>query len=309
MAGGADALARGALLPVPPLPQRVARGIWRFVSHYPLGAFGAALVILLVAMAVVPALFTPHPLTPADPSQAIRDRLLAPSLTHWFGTDQLGRDLYTRIVYGTRTAIVIGFGVVLVSAVLATVLGVVSGYFGGWFDTLFQRLIDIGIALPGLVFVILFITSFQRMPGGVMTPIILSLGILIAFSQSRVIRGGAISVKVEQYVDAARALGAGHLQIMWRHIFPNVFAIILVSASLQVGGAILIAAALSFLGYGVQEPTPSWGRMLNDARQLMVRAPHTAVFPGLAIFFAVFSFNMLGDAVRDILDPRLRGSR
>ena len=180
-------------------------------------------------------LIAPHPLTPTDPSQAIRDRLLAPSLTHWFGTDQLGRDLYTGIVYGTRTAIMIGFRVVLVSAAFATVLGVVSGYFGGWFDTPFQRLIDIGIAPPGLVFVILFITSLQDMPDGVMMPIILSLGILIAFSQSRVIRGGAISVKVEQNVDAARALGAGHLRIMWWHILPNVFAIVLVSASLQVG--------------------------------------------------------------------------
>jgi peptide/nickel transport system permease protein len=305
---GVQAQVGGALRVTRPLPQRVGRGVWRFVRRYPLGAFGAALVILLLAMAVYPALFTTHPLTPTDPSQAIRDRLLGPSVSHWFGTDQLGRDLYTRIVYGARTAIMIGFGVVLVSAVLAVVLGIVSGYFGGWFDTLFQRLIDIGITLPGLIFIILFITSFQGMPGGVMMPIILSLGVLIAFSQSRVIRSGAISVKEEQYVDAAHALGAGHLRIMWRHIFPNVFAIILVSASLQVGGAILIAAALSFLGYGVQEPTPSWGRMLNDARQLMVRAPHTAVFPGLAIFFAVFSFNMLGDAIRDILDPRLRGT-
>lgn len=308
MDSGVQAQAGDALRVTPPLPQRVGGGAWRFVRRYPLGAFGAALVILLLAMAVYPALFTNQPPTPTDPSQAIRDRLLGPSISHWFGTDQLGRDLYTRIVYGARTAIMIGFGVVLVSAVLAVVLGIVSGYFGGWFDTLFQRLIDIGITLPGLIFVILFITSFQGMPGGVMMPIILSLGVLIAFSQSRVIRSGAIAVKEEQYVDAAHALGAGHLRIMWRHIFPNVFAIILVSASLQVGGAILIAAALSFLGYGVQEPTPSWGRMLNDARQLMVRAPHTAVFPGLAIFFAVFSFNMLGDAIRDILDPRLRGT-
>ena len=204
----------------------------------------------------------------------------------------------------------------IVSATLATVLGVLSGYFGGWFDTLFQRFIDIGIALPGLIFIILFITSIPHLPflpipeeKEEMLPIILSVALLLAIRLSRVIRSGAIAIREEQYVEAARALGATSSRIMMKHVVPNVTALVLVSASIEVGAAILIESALAFLGYGIPPPTPSWGRMLNEAREELIRTPHMAIFPGLAIFFTVYSFNMLGDAVRDKLDPRLRGSR
>jgi len=305
MATGTDIQAAFALRADQHFLQRIPRSIWRFVRHYPLGALGAAFIILLLAMTVLPDLFTNQ-----DPSfQVIRDRHNPPSGAHWFGTDRLGRDMYTRIVFGARTSIVVGFGVVVVSSVLSTILGVVSGYTGGWFDTIFQRLIDIGIALPGLIFIILFITAFQGMPGGVLYPIIISVAILISIRLSRVIRAGVIAVKEEQYVDAAYALGAGNIRIMAQHIFPNVFALVLVSASIEVGGAILIESALSFLGYGIPPPTASWGRMLNEAREELTRSPHIAIFPGLAIFMTVYSFNMLGDAVRDKLDPRLRGSK
>lgn len=290
----------------PSFAQRWLRSTLRFVRHYPLGAFGAAFAIVLVAMAIYPSGFAT-----ADPNfQILGDRFEGPSAAHYFGTDALGRDMYSRIIFGARTSILVGFGVVIVSAVLSTSLGVISGYFGGWFDVLFQRLVDIGIALPGLIFIILVVTSIRdRLPFGGTTAIILSVGVLISIRLSRVIRSGAIAVREEQYVEAARALGATATRIMSRHVVPNVFALVLVSASIEVGAAILIESALSFLGYGIQPPQASWGRMLNDAREELIRSPHMAIFPGLAIFLTVYSFNMLGDAIRDKLDPRLRGSR
>jgi peptide/nickel transport system permease protein len=295
-----------------PLADRALGATTKFIKHYPLGAFGAAFAVLLVLMAIVPGAFTT-----IDPmAQVLRDRFQGPSAEHWFGTDQLGRDIFARIIYGAQTSIIVGFGVVVVSASLATFLGVVSGYFGGWFDTMFQRFVDIGIALPGLIFIILFITSIPALPfipipeeKEEILPIILSVALLLAIRLSRVIRAGAITVREEQYVEAARALGAGNWRIMMKHVVPNVMALVLVAASIEVGAAILIESALAFLGYGIPPPTPSWGRMLNEAREELIRTPHMAIFPGLAIFFTVYSFNMLGDAVRDKMDPRLRGSR
>lgn len=282
---------------------RMARFLRHFIRHKPLGTFGACVVLLLVAMAVAPGVFASQ-----DPNfQALRERFLSPSSAHWFGTDQLGRDLYTRIVYGTRNSIIIGFGVVLISSTMATALGVVSGYFGGVFDMLVQRLVDIGIALPGLIFIILVVESLQQIP--VNTRIVLAVGVLGALGSSRIIRGAAISAKQNQYVEAARVVGASDLRIIVRHVLPNVFPIVIIGASIQVGGAVLIESSLAFLGYGVQPPTASWGRMLNEARDKLTNYPHLAIFPGLVIFFTVYSFNMLGDALRDVLDPRLRGSR
>lgn len=285
----------------------------KFIKRYPLGAVGAVFVVLLIAAAAVPWALTP--LDTQDPlNQSIVDRLQGPSASHWFGTDELGRDLYSRIIYGARTSIVIGFGVVLIAKLLAVIFGTVSGYYGGKFDSIFQRVIDIGIAIPGLVFIIIVVQALAtRLPaiGGLqpdILAIIISVAVLSSTSSSRTIRGVALSLREEQYVEAARALGATDRRIMSRHIVPNLFAVVIVAASLQVGGAVLLESSLSFLGYGVQPPAPSWGRMLNDARSQLTKAPHLAIFPGLAVFITVFSFNMLGDALRDKLDPRLRGS-
>lgn len=280
------------------------RTLW-FARNFPLGAFGAAFVILLLLMAIVPQLFTTQ-----DPTaQALRDRLDGVSRTHWFGNDQLGRDLYTRIVYAARTSILIGFGITILGNGLAATLGILSGYLGGWFDLIFQRVIDTVIALPGLIFIIIFVTSLRSRVGGDIPAIVISIGILIAFGSSqRTIRAQTLTTKENQYIEAARAIGASNVRIMLQHILPNVFAIILVSLSLTVGGAVLVESSLSFLGYGVQPPTPSWGRMLSDARGYLVRGPHVAIFPGLLIFLTVYSFNMFGDALRDVLDPRMRGS-
>ena len=294
-----------ALRPQPSWPVRYRRALWRFITTKPLGAFGGAIVILFLLMAFAPFLFTTQNPNPNPPP--ILERLQGPSSAHWFGTDQYGRDMYTRIIYGARTSIIIGFLVVFISATLASVIGTVSGYFGGWFDTIAQRIVDIGIALPGLIFIILVVTSLQQIP--VNLRIMLAVGSLSALSSSRVIRGASISAKQNQYVEAARVIGASDLRIIFRHVTPNVVPVLIIGASIQVGGAVLVESSLSFLGYGVQPPTPSWGRMLNEARERLVQQPHLAIFPGLVIFFTVYSFNMLGDALRDVLDPRMRGSR
>jgi peptide/nickel transport system permease protein len=304
MATDARALETYALRPELTRADRIRLSITNFIRQKPLGTFGAAVVILLVLMAAFPQAFT----FGKDPDIGVlRDRFEGPSLDNWFGTDQQGRDLYTRIIYGARNSILIGFGVVAISSSVALVLGVVSGYFGGKFDILVQRLVDIGIALPGLIFIILFVTSIQQIP--VNLRIVLAVGILVALSQSRIIRGAAIAAKQNQYVEAARVLGASDLRIIFRHLTPNLLPILIVGASIQVGGAVLVESSLAFLGYGVQPPTASWGRMLNEAREHLIRYPHLAIFPGLVIFFTVYAFNMLGDALRDVLDPRLRGSR
>ncbi|MGB4861743.1 MAG: ABC transporter permease [Tepidiformaceae bacterium] len=303
-----------------PFHEKFRVGLFRFIRHKPLGAFGGFIVILLLVMAIAPFLFTNQNPNPSPPP--ILDRLQGPSSAHWFGTDQFGRDVYSRIIYGARTSIIIGFMVVAVAAVLASLIGTISGYFGGWVDIIAQRVVDIGIALPGLIFIILVVTTLTQFPpqfisdllgldptGEVVFRIAVSLGVLVSLGSSRVIRGAAISAKQNVYVEAARVVGASDIRIMTRHIFPNVFAVVLISASIQIGGAILTESALAFLGYGVQPPTASWGRMLNEAREALVRYPHLAIFPGMAIFLAVYSFNMFGDALRDVLDPRLRGSR
>lgn len=282
---------------------RLRVAIFNFIRRKPIGAFGALVVIGLVAVAAFPGIFATH----APNAQALIDRNMGPSGTHWFGTDALGRDVYSRIVYGTRTAILLGFGVVILSAIVASILGVVSGYFEGWFDMAIQRVVDIGIALPGLIFIILIVSTLQQIP--VMLRMVLAVGTISAFGQSRVIRGAAISSKQNQYIEAARVIGATDLRIIFRYVLPNVFSVVIIGISIGIGGAVLLSSSLSFLGLGVTPPTSDWGRMLNEARDTLVRNPHLAVFPGLAIFFTVFSFNMLGDALRDVLDPRLRGSR
>lgn len=286
---------------------RYRQALTGFIRHKPLGAVCGFIVIVLVFIAIFPDVVATYGVNEREGISS-QYRLQSPSADHWFGTDNLGRDLYSRIIYGARTSIIVGFGVVGVATAIAMVIGLLSGYIGGWFDALFQRLIDIGIALPGLIFIILVVNSLQQI-SDVRLRIVLSLGIIIALSSSRVIRGAAIAAKQNVYVEAARVLGASDLRIMLRHVLPNLFAIVIVSASIQIGGAILIEAALSFLGYGVQPPTPSWGFMVNEAREFLGRAPHMAIFPGLAIFVVVYSFNMFGDALRDVLDPRLRGSR
>jgi peptide/nickel transport system permease protein len=220
------------------------------------------------------------------------------------GTDNLGRDVYSRVVYGASVSISVGFGAVLLANVLATLIGITSGYFGGAYDICVQRVVDAWQSFPFLVVIL----SIMAVLGPGLLNLILALGILGAAAGSRVIRGSTISAMQNTYVEAARALGAGHLRIMIRYLLPNVAATIIILATIGLGAFILAESALSFLGFGVPPPYPSWGAMLSGSgRSFMYRAPWMAFWPGAAISLAVFGFNMLGDALRDVLDPRLRG--
>jgi len=244
------------------------------------------------------------PLIANHSPSAIGNPLQRPTREFFFGTDSLGRDVYSRVIYGARVSVAVGFGAITVSILLTTVLGMLSGYVGGVFDTVTQRVVDALMSFPYLVLLL----TLVAVVGHGLPQLIVALGVIGGAGGSRVVRSAVLSVKTETYVQAARALGGGPFHIMQHHIFPNIFAPIMVAATTGLGGIILAEASLSFLGFGVPPPTPSWGRMLSeDGMRFLTLAPWIAIFPGLAITLVVYGFNMLGDALRDLLDPRLRG--
>lgn len=286
-------------------PLRTARSVWRFAQRKPVGAFSALLILMMVVVAVVASLGLIEPLTGYGyDQQVLRNRLAPPSSGHLLGTDNLGRDLLTRVLYGARVSITIGFSAVLLSETLGLAIGMTSGFLGGRVDTLVQRVVDVWQAMPGLLMLIFLIAVFGRS-----IPIMVAvIGVLGAARSSRLMRGATLGVRSEQYMEAARALGASNIRMLVRHVLPNIFHVLLISISVSIGSAILVESTLSFLGLGLPPPYPTWGRMLNDSRGFL-SSPWLAVVPGLAITLTVFAFNMLGDALRDVLDPRLRGSR
>ncbi|HKZ08596.1 MAG TPA: ABC transporter permease [Methylomirabilota bacterium] len=274
---------------------------WLFCRRKPLGALGGLIVLVMILMAVFANWIAPYTY-----DETIRGaRMKAPGAQYWMGTDNLGRDIFSRVVYGARVSVTVGFGAVLLANFLAATIGITSGYFGGKYDICVQRVVDAWQSFPFLVVIL----SIMAVLGPGLMNVILALGVLGAAAASRVIRGATITVAQNQYIEAARAVGAGHLRIMVRYIFPNVAATIIILATIGLGGAILAESALSFLGFGVPPPYPAWGAMLSGSgRSYMYTAPWMAIWPGAAISLAVFGFNMLGDALRDLLDPRLRGS-
>src|SRR5919197_992424 len=268
----------------------------------PLGVVGAVIVLVLVLVAVFAPWLAPYPYDVGVASE----RLQGPTLAHPFGTDANGRDMLSRIIWGARISVTVGFGAVLISTVLAVTIGVISGYFGGLFDLLFQRLVDIWISFPAIVLLV----SLVAILGPGLWSVTIILGILVTPGSSRVIRSAVIAMRHLPYVETASCLGAGHARIILRHVLPNVFAPILVLATVRLGTAILAEGTIRFLGYGVPPPFPAWGAMLSGTgRAFMLQSPWLSIWPGLAISLVVFGFNMLGDALRDELDPRLRGSR
>jgi len=278
----------------------VLTALWQFCRRKPLGAIGGFIVLVLLIMALFAPWIAPYKYDETIPGA----RMKAPGAQFWMGTDNLGRDVYSRVVYGASVSISVGFGAVLLANVLAALIGITSGYFGGVYDICVQRVVDAWQSFPFLVVIL----SIMAVLGPGLLNLILALGILGAAAGSRVIRGSTISVMQNTYVEAARALGAGHLRIMIRYLLPNVAATIIILATIGLGAFILAESALSFLGFGVPPPYPSWGAMLSGSgRSFMYRAPWMAFWPGAAISLAVFGFNMLGDALRDVLDPRLRG--
>ena len=284
-------------------PNRIAavlQALWIFCRRKPLGALGGLIVLVLLLLALFAPWIAPYSYDETIPGA----RMKAPGAQFWMGTDNLGRDVFSRVVYGAGVSVTVGFGAVLLANVFATLIGITSGYFGGAYDICVQRVVDAWQSFPFLVVIL----SMMAVLGPGLLNLVLALGVLGAAAGSRVIRGTTISVMQNTYVEAARALGAGHLRIMLRYVLPNVAATIIILATIGLGAAILAESALSFLGFGVPPPYPSWGAMLSGSgRSFMYRAPWMAIWPGAAISLAVFGFNMLGDALRDVLDPRLRG--
>jgi peptide/nickel transport system permease protein len=280
---------------------RALHGLGRFCRRKPLGAVGAIIVLTLLVLAGFAEWIAPY----AYDQQIPDARLRPPGRDFPFGTDNVSRDILSRIVYGARVSVTVGFLTVLLGNLVATAIGVTSGYFRGRYDIIVQRLVDAWQAFPYLIIIL----SLLAVLGPGMLNVILALSILVAAGASRVIRGATLSVVEHPYIEAARAMGAGHVRVIVRHVLPNVTATIVVVSTIGLGGVILAESALSFLGFGIPPPHPSWGSMLSGSgRTYMYSAPWIAIWPGVAISLVVFGFNMLGDALRDVLDPRLRGS-
>jgi peptide/nickel transport system permease protein len=285
---------------LPAEPRRAwLASVGEFARRRTLGAAGAVLILVMAIVAIAAPVLAPY-----DPLGTDYGAMLAPpSGAHWLGTDSFGRDVLSRIIYGSRTALLVGFGASVVGATLGAVVGVASAYFGGRTDLLAQRIMDIFLSFPliilALAVVVVLGTGAQN--------VILAITVPMIPRSALVIRSSALSIREMAYVDAARAAGFSHARIILRHMLPNVMAPYLILLTAFLGQAILLEASLSFLGLGVQEPTPAWGLMLSGAAvDFAETAPWMAIFPGLAISLAVFAFNLFGDSLRDALDPRLR---
>jgi peptide/nickel transport system permease protein len=274
-------------------------GLRDFLCQSGPGRWGLALTLLLVVVALA----APW-LAPASPTaQNLPARLEAPSAAHWMGTDELGRDILSRIMYGARVSMVVSVSVVLGAGIVGLAIGALAGYFGGWFDRLVNIvLINAFLSFPGILLAI----AFAAFLGPGLGKVILALVVTGWAGYARLARAQTLQAKEMEYVLAARSLGASDLRILVRHLLPNILQPILVQATIAMAGAILAESTLSFLGVGVLAPMPSWGAMLNDARSHLFDAPHLVIFPALAVMTAVLAFNLLGDALRDWMDPRMR---
>jgi peptide/nickel transport system permease protein len=278
---------------------RYLDGVHRFARQRPLGAIGAATILIMILAAALAGV-----IAPSDPLRTDYGAMLqAPSATHWFGTDSFGRDVLSRIIYGSRTALWIGFASAFLGATAGAVIGVASAYFGGKIDLVLQRFMDLLLSFP-LIILALVIVSLL---GSGMTNVILAITVPMIPRCALVVRSSALALREMPFVEAARALGFGPMHIIIRHMLPNVMAPYLIMLTAFLGQAILLEASLSFLGLGVAEPQAAWGLMLRGAAvEFAERAPWMAVYPGLAISLAVFAFNLFGDSLRDALDPKLR---
>ena len=289
-------------LPAPPSRLRILwGGVARFFRRAPLSAFWGVVAALIVAMAIAAPAIAPYPPLKSD----FRAMQKPPNEKHWFGTDQIGRDTLSRVIYGSQTSLTVALGAVLFGTTVGALWGLACGYFGGRFDMVSQRVIEFLQSFPDLI---LAMAIAMALGGGVMTVIVAIAITRIPFG-GRVIRSVVLSLKEMQYVEAARGLGASHQRLMFRHILPQCVAPYLILATTHLGVAIIIEASLGFLGVGIPPPTPTWGNMLSDSLNAGLVPPWWLVlFPGVAITITVLAFNLLGDGIRDMLDPRLRGS-
>ncbi|MDQ3467363.1 MAG: ABC transporter permease [Chloroflexota bacterium] len=278
---------------------RARRSWWSLAPRWrnPIGIAGAIVVLLTILIALAAPLIAPY-----DPDSQGSARLLPPSWDNLMGTDELGRDTFSRIVFGSRVSLQVGIIAVLIALVIGALLGIVAGFFGGRLDSWLMRGVDILFAFPGLVLAIVI----AGLLGASRTNAMIAIGVVYAPAFARVIRGSVLSVMNEPYVEAGRVAGATNGRLVRQHVLPNIIAPLIVMTTVYLSSAILSEAALSFLGLGTQPPQPSWGGMLNLARTYMEISPWMAIFPGLAIMVVVLGFNFLGDGLRDIFDPRLR---
>jgi ABC-type dipeptide/oligopeptide/nickel transport system permease subunit len=267
------------------------------IRHHPIGAIGAFVIMTLILVAIFAPVIAPY-----DPTAQDATRLLPPSREHLMGTDHLGRDIFSRIIYASRISLYVGLLATVLATILGIPIGILSGYAGGALDNVTMRVVDIILAFPTLVLAIVF----ASMLGPSITNAMIAIGIVSAPTFARVARASTLSIKEELYVEGARMIGCRADRILRHHVLPNLIAPVIVLVTLRLSTAILTEAGLSFLGLGTQPPTPSWGIMLNHGRKYMEIAPGVAVFPGLAIAITVLAFNFLGDGLRDALDPRLR---
>ena len=289
------------------IPPRRKRGpvlhfIGRLFRDKPLGAFGFVICAIFLFCGIFADVLAPYGFNQISPI----NRLKPPSEKFWLGTDNLGRDMLSRCLYGAQLSVIIGFCAAGIATIISVFLGIVSGYLGGKFDLVLQRFVDAWMSFPDLIILIVVVSVVG--PG--MPQIIVTLGLLLGIAGSRIIRGAVVSVRENMYVHAAQSTGASTFRILWRHILPNVMAPVIVLFTTRVGAVILAESALSFLGLGVPPPAPTWGGLLSGSgRTFMLQGPWLALAPGLCLTIVVYATNMFGDALRDLLDPRMRGSR
>ena len=274
------------------------REVWRRLKRNRAAMAGGIIVLLFVATALLAPWLSPHHPNEGD----LTKRLKAPDREHFLGTDQLGRDLLSRVIYGARISLQIQIVAVMIALFVGTILGMVGGYYGGTFDNFIMRIMDILLAFPGIFLAIAIIAVLG--PG--LTNLMLAAGIYSIPQFARIVRGSVLSLKEKEFVEAAKAVGENDFNILLRYLLPNSMAPIIVQTTLRMATVLLTASGLSFLGLGVQPPTPEWGAMLSNARAYLITAPHVATVPGLAIMLVVMGFNLFGDGLRDSLDPRLR---
>lgn len=259
---------------------------------------GAIIIGIYLLMMLVAPLVAPY-----DPFEiSLEDKLTPPSMEHWMGTDDKGRDILSRILYGSRLSIGVGFASVLFGAFFGITLGLIAGYYGKWVDTIISRLLDVMLAFPGILLALAIISALG--PG--LINVTIAVGVFSIPLFARIVRGSTMEVKKLEYIDAIRTLGANDFTIIFKHVFPNVLSPIIVQGSMRLATAILSAAGLSFLGLGAQPPSPEWGAMLSSGRDFLFSAPYMAIFPGLMISILVLGFNLFGDGLRDALDPKLK---
>jgi len=270
---------------------------WRNFKRHKLGILGSLMVLFLIFVALFGNFMTPY-----DPLEMhTKDALQGPCAKYWLGTDRFGRDQLSRLINGTRISMTVSFGSILIAAAVGVIIGLISGYYGGRIDSLIMRILDVIFAFPMLLLALVLVAVL----GPSLRNVLIAIGFVQHARFARIVRGSVLSVKEKEYIEGIRSVGARNMTIIFRFILPNVISPVIVQATWGLSIAIMLEAALSFLGLGTQPPMPSWGLMLNESRRFMELAPWLTVFPGLSIMFAVLGFNLMGDALRDALDPRL----